>query len=179
MGAEELVTSWSGGIGHTRRGEGRTGRGRCDVRRVCGHTCSSTPLKFSKLHKSVGVSAVLPRQPQSAGSRTLYTMRCRLTADLPSNSLLTTTISTCRPSPCAWPWCVEASSQLGGMLHAHGHTQMHTTRPSPARTCMSSTCTISAFSAAWILPFIDSISALPMLLSMLHGERARRGAGEW
>lgn len=29
---------------------------------------------------------------------TLYTMRCRLTALLPSNSLLTTTISTCRPA---------------------------------------------------------------------------------
>lgn len=146
---------------------------------------------------------------QQPPRRTLYTMRCRLTADLPSNSLLTTMISTCRPSPCGW----EGKKQLIGAC-AKGCTSRQTKRasggpagsrstsqqamgregrqamrreeraacrmsfwtPGPKRhaaagsrhssteglhrvaacvpTCMSSTCTISAFSAAWILPRI-------------------------
>lgn len=40
---------------------------------------------------------------------TLYTIRCLLTADLPSNSLLTTTISTCRPSPCMSSTCTDSA----------------------------------------------------------------------
>lgn len=79
--------------------------------------------------------AEIPASPRDAPpwhrpAPTLYTMRCRFTALLPSNSLLMTTISTCRPE--VWRghagWVV---GQRSAAVHTSEQATMHNTQRRP------------------------------------------------
>lgn len=87
-----------------------------------------------------------PTRLRPAAPRTLYTMRCRLTADLPSNSRLTTTISTCRPSPCAaararsgaeWGGVSAWRSSAGSFQWDHASTASRARRSTPQQPSSS------------------------------------------